>query len=76
MKTLTKQPKKDLALKEVLKKVDELEAFLDCDMDSKIFPTEIINGEKWTRYDYFKDRKEVREYLELHFKIFREELKK
>lgn len=57
------------------KEIKELYEFLDADLPSKIFPNETINGEEWTRDDYFKEIAEVREYLKQSFQSLIPKLK-
>jgi len=58
--------------------IDNFEQFLLVDLPSKIFPKDEtlskLKGENWYRVDSFKDKKEVKEYIEGHFDIFRKEL--
>ena len=62
--------------KKDIKNLKELWEFLECDMPSKIFPDEKINGEIFTREDYFINKKDVECYLKAHFLIAFPELNK
>lgn len=61
------------------KAIDDFELFLLVDLPSKIFPhdetLEKLKGEDWYREDYFKNKKEVEEYIKGHFKVLRTEIK-
>jgi len=57
-----------------MKAIDNFEEFLLCDLPSKIFPKTEVNGEVWCREDYFKNKDEVKKYIEELFEVFRKEL--
>lgn len=57
--------------------IDNLYTFLDADMYSKFRPEMKIHGTKgkWYRQDWFKSEKDFSEYLDLHFKILKKEIR-
>ena len=59
----------------VEKVTTEFEQFLLSDLPSKIFPVDRTLGYTAFREDFFETPKDVENYIEEHFKIFREELK-
>jgi Asp-tRNA(Asn)/Glu-tRNA(Gln) amidotransferase C subunit len=60
---------------EIMLYINELQEFLECDMPTKIFPFEIVEGKNWYREDSFKSIKEVEEYLKLHFDTLKKQIK-
>jgi len=56
--------------------IDDLHMFLDCDMYSKFRPEHIIQGQKMYRQDFFINEKEFKDYLTVHFKILKAEIKR
>jgi predicted restriction endonuclease len=55
--------------------INELQEFLESDLWSKLNDEE-INGKCFTREDKFKNEGELWEYLDEHFNILREEIKR
>jgi len=62
-------------IKKTIKAVEEAEEFLICDMPSKVFPTDRMTGKTMFREDYFQSKKEIEEYLKLHFEILKKQIK-
>ena len=60
----------------VIEKVKDLWTFFSVDMYSKFRPEQKIGKDIWHRKDVFKNYKEFREYLEIHFKILKKEIKR
>lgn len=60
----------------IINKIDELEIFLLADLPSKVFPMERIFDETTFREDFFKTKDEIEKYIEEHFRILREQIKK
>lgn len=56
--------------------INDLEDFLIADLPSKVFPMMRIKDQTMFREDYFFSTKDVVQYIEDHFKVFRKQLKK
>jgi len=61
--------------KTIKEAIEELETFLIVDMPSKVFPTDRKTGQTMFRQDYFDSKKEIKEYLEFHFKTLLKQIK-
>jgi len=57
----------------ILKKINELQQFLESDLYTRFRPADLVLGEGWARekQDVFKNEKEFIEYLEGHFDILK-----
>ena len=63
-------------IKSINEAIDRCHQFFDCDMYSKFRPEAKIQNESWFRKDIFRNEKEFMEYLDSHFKILKNEIKR
>lgn len=59
----------------IIKHIEELEEFLECDLYSKFRPEKELNGEVWVRDDSFKDEEDFRKYIRCHFNVLKKLVK-
>ena len=62
--------------KTIKEAIDSFQQFLECDLYSKFKPDTKIKGEVWTRDDIFTSEEEFLTYLQNHFDILRNEIKR
>jgi len=63
-------------MNKITEAIDNFEEFLLADLPSKIFPMHRLGDETFFREDFFETKKQVEEYIEEHFKVFRKEVEK
>jgi len=67
---------KTIKPKTIKEAIDNFQMFLECDLYSRFRPDTEIKGEIWSREDVIKDEEEFLKYINDHFNILREEIKK